>query len=485
VKLRGRIALVSLAVIVPAVVLTTLLTRRLREQALLEGARALVLDRMESGGRDACERSPARWGRRGPRARPGARGGRRRGGPRRMQFYAYDAGFRPASDRAPNLGGKLEAPLRRGAEVALETVRRRDHGLRRVAVAMPWDDGPCAVILVEQPVPGRALRPVWAAALVPTVVALGVIGLVMVALGPVVARIRRLTRAVQRSASEGWAALTDLPGGQDEVGELARAFDAAARELRGRYEELASRDRALTDFLANTTHDVMIPLSVLQGHLSTVEAAARDGRPPDPAVLERATEEAHYVGALLRNLRVAARLETGAPELSRAPVDLGALVERVVARHAPLARQKGVELDHATPEAPLTVAADEVLVEQAVGNLVHNAIRYNHAGGHTAVVLERRSTGPGAGSRDGFRLRVIDDGPGLTDEELARTQERGYRGNDARTRAPTGLGLGLHIVATVAERHGFVLDFRRPEGGGLEVSLTDLGPVGAEGETAQ
>src|SRR4029079_19421331 len=107
---------------------------------------------------------------------------------------------------------------------------------------------------------------------------------------------------------------------------------------------------------------------------------------------------------------------------------------------------------------------DLTLLEQAVSNLVYNAIRHNRPGGHAALILEGEDRGR-------FRLRVIDDGPGIPEEELAHLIARGFRGNDARTRVPGGQGLGLDIAHRVAKLHGFALAFRRSEYGGLEAEL--------------
>lgn len=145
--------------------------------------------------------------------------------------------------------------------------------------------------------------------------------------------------------------------------------------------------------------------------------------------------EAHYIGSLIHNLGIAAKLDTPAPVLQRTRVDLAALVERLVSRHRPTARGLGVSLDRAAPTSPVIVHADVTLLEQAVGNLVYNAVRYHRSGGHVAVVVELEGTA-------GFILSVIDDGPGIPEEDLARVIERGSRGDQARTRAPDGRGLG-------------------------------------------
>ena len=105
------------------------------------------------------------------------------------------------------------------------------------------------------------------------------------------------------------------------------------------------------------------------------------------------------------------------------------------------------------------------LLEQAVSNVVYNAVRYNRAGGHVAVLLE-------AAEPAGVRIRVLDDGPGVPPERLARLRERGYRADEARTRNPDGQGLGLHITQRVVDAHGMTLDLHETQGGGLTVDIT-------------
>jgi len=253
--------------------------------------------------------------------------------------------------------------------------------------------------------------------------------------------------------------------GSDEVTELARAFNEAGAKVRAHVAALEGRERTLREFLSNTTHDVMIPLTVLQGHLAEFRDALTAGRALAPGQVVPALQEAQYLASLLHNLGAAAKLETGEPLIERHPVDLGALVERVVARHRPVAGPAGVSVEFGIPERPVIVNGDVTLIEQAVSNVVHNAVRYNRPGGHVAILLEDVPDLR-------FRLRVLDDGPGVLDDELERLAGRHARGNEARQRHPGGLGLGLHIAYRVVERHGFTMTLGRPEAGGFEVTFT-------------
>lgn len=465
-KLRARLFVTVLAVSVPAVLGLTWINQSMRKNALLEAVYEATVQRMESGGRERCEAESVRLTGR-------ARGRRARMGLRRIarDRRIYDDAYQPRDPGELPLDPALVRELESGAPVAAQWLGDRRV---RVAMRMPWD-GPCAVVVIERNAgplfsPESTLRATAWSLAVAALTALAA----LFAMGPLVRRMRKLAAAVRAQASGGYASDVAVSG-RDEIADLARAFNEASHEVRRRLAEVSSRDRALTEFLQSTTHDVMVPLTVLQGHLSELARALREGRATDAAKLSGALEEAHYLGALIRNLSAAARLQAGEPMLTRHAFDLCALIERVVARHAPIARERGVELAHAVPEAPLEIVADSTLAEQAIGNLVHNAIRYNHSGGHVAVVLEREP-----GHR--FSLRVADDGPGIPPDELARVSERRFRGGEARKRRPTGLGLGLHIVRDVAERHGWMLRFESPREGGLTVTLE--GPLPGPGSRA-
>jgi signal transduction histidine kinase len=466
VTLRRRLALTMVLSAGPLVAGALWLRSELQRRAAEDALRESLLSRMESGGRERCEEDPAAFSGRGFRGRgrpepaPFASGDERPRGPRRRRFWGpplgiYDAAFAPADPGAPALSPSLQRALRSGEEVASEW---RDGGLL-VAVRMPWDEGPCVVVSAFRPAAPAMETPgllVGALAL-----CAGFLAAVWVASGPVVRRIRALADDVRRSAAARYETPVAVAG-NDEVTALARAFNEAGREVRAHLSQVEEREATLRTFVADTTHDVMLPLTVLQGHLAQLRKDA-------PAAGEQArrvgaaAEEAHYIGSLLQNLSAAAKLETGGA-VERHPIDVSALVERVVERHRPVADAAGVALEHAVPEAPLWTEGDVTLVEQAVGNVVHNAIRHNRGGGHVAVVLDE-------GGARGFVLRVADDGPGVPEDQLGRLGERRFRTAEARQRHPEGLGLGLAIARDVAERHGFALAFAANAPRGLTVEL--------------
>jgi len=487
VTLRRRLALTLVLTAVPLLLAVAWARYEIAQRYEVRILRDLALSRAASLGRERCEAAPEeflppprpRSREAGPAPppppRPGPPGAAEgwfgwspAGPPHRLpaRAFAYDDGFRSADPAAPEFPADLRRRLERGTEEASRgyvTADGHDDGLE-VAVRTGWNGGKCAFILAR----GIGPTTVWSLGLVssalPVVAVL--IASVLLAAGPVVRRIRALTADVRRSADahyEGEVRAT----GRDEITDLAHAFNEAGAKVRGQLATLEQRDRTLRAFLANTTHDVMIPLTVLLGHLSDLRQRLVQGGSVDEGRVVPAIQEAQYLAALINNLGAAAKLESGEPLVERHPVDLGALVERVVERHRPVAMPAGVAVEYGVPERPVVAEGDETLIEQAVSNLVHNAVRYNRPGGHVAVLLEE--TG------GGFRLRVVDDGPGVPEEELPRLLERRQRTDEARQRHPDGLGLGLHITRGVVERHGFAIAFGRSEHGGLEAAIT--GPV--------
>lgn len=484
-KLRARLAIAVLAAAVPVVIGLGVVRARVEWSTAEDGLAEFARDKMFLGGREACENAPEvfplRPGSRGPSG-PFARGGARlprdplavpQVPPRalledspppaelRNELWAYGPDFVSRNREAPEFPSELRAALEDGAEQASIDWTLPNRSGIAVAVRMPWTDGPCAVVLVRRAVvgPQGAVRDlvIGSAAL-----CLVLMGAVFLAAGPIVERVRRLTSQVRDSAAAKYATQVEV-GGDDEVTELAAAFNTAASEVKLNLDGLEARESALRRFVENTTHDVMLPLTVLQGHLTVLRRRVEAGASEDRQVVLDALQEAHYMASLIQNLSAASRLESDPRGIESHEVDLTALVERAVARHAPIARAREIALEHAVPPAPTRAKGDVTLLEQAVSNLIHNAVRYVEPGGHVAVVLDSKG--------QGFSLRVLDDGPGIPPELKSRVFERAFRADGARSRHPGGMGLGLSIAKDVCERHGFTLELRTSEAGGAEFEI--------------
>lgn len=496
-KLRLRLALTVVAVTVPVVAGLGFFQRSLRQRGQEEVLEATTLAQMQAGERERCEASPVTWSvRRGPppggprgpppggeprfgggpppgegpppagdRLRPDDRpppgGGPGPGrAPARILHFPYDGQLSSLNPRAPVLPEELREAMRSGETRAVHRSTQEGMRVLDVLLRMPWEGGPCAYVLTRRmdlagpPLEGLPPPEVLGVPL------LAVLAMVL-ALGPVVRRVRQLTGEVRASAGSRYVEPVSVRG-NDEVAELARAFQEARAEIQRQLSQQEAREQALRDFLANTTHDVMTPLTVLQGHLSAMQQRAGRGESLEPGMLASAMGEAHYIASLVHNLSAAARLEAGEPQVQHALVELNAVVRRVLARHQPIARQQRISLESGVPEAPVWVHGDVTLIEQAVSNVVFNGIHHGREEGHVAVVLESTRQGR-------FRLRVIDDGPGIPAEERSRLLERRFRGNAARTRGVEGQGLGLHITHQVAQVHGWTLTLEPSEYGGLEV----------------
>lgn len=450
--LRARLLLSSVAVAIPLALVLFFVNEGLRLRDMEQDLRRSFDGEFARAG--SCEVSPEMFGFFRPPPGPGGPPG---------HFVIYSRAFHVSDGRGPEVPDDLRAALLRGDASARTTFWTRDG--RGIAVGVPFgaQDGPCAFLIGWMPPrPGVLHDQLMAFGLV----VISVMAAAWFAAGPAIGRLRRLGDQVRQSADAYYATPVPVPdSARDEVSGLARAFNTAGAHVREHLLDLQARRESLRHFVGNTSHDVALPLTVLQGHLTELERLVPAGSPGQTHVRE-AVQEAHYMASLLRNLSAAATLDEEAPA-PFAPVDVSALVERVAARHRALARAKGVTLEHAVPAQEIHAMGDVTLFEQAVSNLVENAIHYNRDGGHVALVLDRRGT-------DRFVVRVVDDGPGVSPEDLAVFTTRRFRGADARTRRPEGQGLGLSIVAEAVDRLGFTLEFHRPDAGGLAAEIAGV-----------
>jgi signal transduction histidine kinase len=247
-----------------------------------------------------------------------------------------------------------------------------------------------------------------------------------------------------------------LSRSRDELQRLGRTLN----EMLARLESGVARERA---FVADASHELRTPLSMLRTEL---ELIARDR--PEGAALDRsvasAIEETDRLAHLTEDLLVLARADDERLPLRPRSIVVQDLLADVAGRYAD---EGGRRVRYSSPESPdLRVRADSSRIEQALTNLVDNAMR--HGDGEVRL---------SAHARDGFvELHVTDEGVGFPPEFLTTAFERFTRADSARTEA--GTGLGLAIVAAIAESHGGRASAaNRPEGGAdVRIEIRRSGP---------
>jgi signal transduction histidine kinase len=479
-KLRTRLLWTTVIAAVPLIASLLWYERRTRYTIVESALTASVLDAMRGDALERCEREPdalapsieagALMNRRGAGHGRGLGAGndavlqngvgpRQHGGA--IRWYAYDGQLHAHRHDAPTIDPRLVRQTREGRPFASRPIDIDGRAGFEALVAIPGGKA-CSFVLAQRPIPAVLSSTPFQlrTAIAWLFPSLGLLMAVYLGLGLLVRRVTKLTRDVRASASSDYA---DLPsdGDDDEIAELRRAFAEAGREIRNQLAIVATKEKILREFLANTTHDVMLPLTVLNGHLAELAARKLNQAEANDA-LSGALRESHYIGSLLRNLALAAKLDGERFVAEDEWLDLGAVVTRATLRHQFLAKQQHVELNHAVPEHPVRVRGESVAIEQALSNVIFNAVVYNRPSGHVAVLLEVN------GER--FTLRVLDDGPGVSDEELSRIVERHYRGDSSRSRSQ-GSGLGLDIAQRVSAVHGWTMTLGKAEAGGLVVTF--------------
>ncbi len=198
------------------------------------------------------------------------------------------------------------------------------------------------------------------------------------------------------------------------------------------------------DFVANVSHELKTPLTVVRGFAETL---ADDDPPPDirRQFAESIATHTRRMQRLVDDLLDLSRIESGGWVPDPHEIDLAEIVAEDVSAARASADRKGIVLDVRLDPDARTVFADPLALRQIMKNLVENAVRHTTHGG---VAVQARRDG------DGVRVSVTDTGCGIGAEHLPRIFERFYRVDPARSREQGGTGLGLSIVKHLVEAHG-------------------------------
>ena len=252
--------------------------------------------------------------------------------------------------------------------------------------------------------------------------------------------------------------------GEDELARLGQSFNDMAEALQSQIRQLEDLGRVQRRFVSDVSHELRTPLTTVR-MAADVLFAGRTRFPPDVArSAELLQDELDRFEALLSDLLEISRYDAGVAALDASPLDVVALVHRVVAAAQPLADRKGSVLDiTGVPPGPVLVEADAVRLERVVRNLVVNAVE--HGEGRPVEV----SVGE---SPDAVAVLVRDHGVGLRPGQAGMVFTRFWRADPSRARTTGGTGLGLAISLEDVRLHGGYLQAAGAPGEGAAFRVT-------------
>lgn len=298
-------------------------------------------------------------------------------------------------------------------------------------------------------------------------------------LGPRAAHIR--ARRMENGRRILWIARDEASSLPAEIGDLARALrdkdDLLERERRDR-ERLEREARAKDRFLAILSHDLRAPLNAVLGWTDLLRREILDQSRRERA-LSTIDRNARSLLGLVEELLDISRITADRLQLDVRPLDLSALVRRVVEAAHPIAREKGIVLG-CVVEGDAVVIADAKRIEQIVSNLLGNALKFTPPGGNIDVSVTRADAHA--------RIVMRDSGVGISAATLPHVFDCFRQGEDAGA-SKGGLGLGLFIVRQIAHLHGGSAHVKS-EGDGrgstftIELPVADHGPSPAESSHA-
>ena len=288
-------------------------------------------------------------------------------------------------------------------------------------------------------------------------VAIAALGLWVVRLG--LRPLRQIEATAATIASGDLSQRVERAEPRTEVGRLGLSLNAMLAQVESAFKAREESESRLRRFIADASHELRTPLAAIRAYAELFGRGAAQ-RPDD---LERSmsgiSRESERMSVLVDDLLLLARLDEGRP-LERTPVDLAEIAGEAVDAARVVDHDRPIE---ASLE-PAMVLGDRDRLRQVVDNLLANVRSHTPPG--TDVEVGVHSIGGNA------VLRVSDTGPGFTEEQATRVFQRFYRVDSSRARASGGVGLGLSIVAAVAQAHGGDATARPTLGGGATFVVT-------------
>jgi signal transduction histidine kinase len=251
---------------------------------------------------------------------------------------------------------------------------------------------------------------------------------------------------------------------RDELGELANSLNTMADELQQKMEDLRQMDRVRTDFVANVSHELKTPLTLIKGYTETLQGEVLGDKVKAAKFVSIIREHSDRLGHIVDDLLSLSELESSKDYIDRNQFDLKKLIDDISLGFGHALASKKLELTVSSQGDDLSIRADRNKIEQVLVNLIDNAIKYTGESGQIEL---------SAVERDGeIHIAVRDDGIGIAKEHLDRIFERFYRTDQARSRELGGTGLGLSIAKHIVLAHKGKITIESELGKGTTVFVT-------------
>jgi len=260
-----------------------------------------------------------------------------------------------------------------------------------------------------------------------------------------------------------------------QLEQKSRELEAATAELRAANARLQELDRMKDDFVSTVSHELRTPLTSIRAFSEILQSSPGMDPAERQGFLDIMVREAGRLTRLINDVLDLAKIESGAMDWRFERHDLREVVDDSAAAVSQLFRERGIELEHRLPEQPAVARVDRDRITQVLINLLSNAGKFcPERTGRVRVTLDR--------DPDGWRIQVLDNGPGIPDDQLERVFQKFHQVNDEQAGKPEGTGLGLTICERIVSRHGGRIWARRRAGGGTTFAF--VVPAGQAGEAA-
>lgn len=223
--------------------------------------------------------------------------------------------------------------------------------------------------------------------------------------------------------------------GYKEIAELSQSLNYAATEL-------SKTDTFRRELIANVSHDLRTPLTLIAGYAEVMRDLPGENTPENTQVI---IDEAHRLTQLVNDMLDLSQLQADTQDLHLTKFNLTSTTKKILARYTRLCEQEGYTT-HFLYDQEVWVSADELKLSQVLYNLINNAINYT---GEDKGITVRQTT-----TTSKVKIKVIDTGIGIAQENLPYIWDRYYKIGTSHKRASIGTGLGLSIVRSILERHG-------------------------------